>query len=532
MSTSDPDCNSTSSSTISHHQQPQPQNPTNDDDDNNNNSTTTRNDQPQPQPPTDPNKIPTLLPARKVFPIQIGDQLFRLSGASISSDAPSYISQFFSAQIATKPDAEPCRTLYVDRDPNTFADISRHLQGYHIEARDGAHFVKLFSDAQFFSLPRLTAQLSASTIYVRVGEQEFRIPKDLFSSGRNPGDWPNYFSLGFSSFFSTLTDRLPGLSQQSLIRPPSLLPPSVPTRSARIFADLLHLLQGYELRIRDESHRAELLRDARYYHLKGVEQRLIPHRIAFNLRRQRSEILLRLEDVHKNGVSFVADRVAGGMTAQPSLGKNAPQNGVAGPGWICYQRPYVDAEAHNLIIEVGGEESTTVELEPTASSTSNSCMARVTLHNDTEKAFARLLSAIADRMSLPVIRAVEPMTPGRNGSHAGSRNQSQYQHRGHNTFRMHIGPDADVVVNGHRQSLVGHVDAADEMDVDDAQRPAANGRKVRHDNHSPATHWVVNKAQWRLRAQPRNGIEVILDAIKIEAYSSESSRNAASDFLM
>lgn len=34
---------------------------------------------------TDP-AIPMVLPARKVFPIQIGDKLFRLSGASISSD--------------------------------------------------------------------------------------------------------------------------------------------------------------------------------------------------------------------------------------------------------------------------------------------------------------------------------------------------------------------------------------------------------------------------------------------------------------
>lgn len=34
---------------------------------------------------TDPN-TPMILPARKVFPIQIGDKLFRLSGASISSD--------------------------------------------------------------------------------------------------------------------------------------------------------------------------------------------------------------------------------------------------------------------------------------------------------------------------------------------------------------------------------------------------------------------------------------------------------------
>lgn len=43
------------------------------------------------------------------------------------------------------------RTLYIDRDPSTFCDISLHLQGYHIEPRDGAHFVKLFADAQFFS---------------------------------------------------------------------------------------------------------------------------------------------------------------------------------------------------------------------------------------------------------------------------------------------------------------------------------------------------------------------------------------------
>jgi hypothetical protein len=32
---------------------------------------------------------PMVLPARKVFPIQIGDKLFRLSGASISSDGKS-----------------------------------------------------------------------------------------------------------------------------------------------------------------------------------------------------------------------------------------------------------------------------------------------------------------------------------------------------------------------------------------------------------------------------------------------------------
>jgi len=43
------------------------------------------------------------------------------------------------------------RTLYIDRDPDTFRDIALHLQGYHIVPRDGEHFVKLFADAQFYS---------------------------------------------------------------------------------------------------------------------------------------------------------------------------------------------------------------------------------------------------------------------------------------------------------------------------------------------------------------------------------------------
>lgn len=43
------------------------------------------------------------------------------------------------------------RTLYIDRDPETFRDIALHLQGYHIVPRDGEHFVKLFADAQFYS---------------------------------------------------------------------------------------------------------------------------------------------------------------------------------------------------------------------------------------------------------------------------------------------------------------------------------------------------------------------------------------------
>jgi hypothetical protein len=85
---------------------------------------------------------------------------------SIFLIAPSYFSQFFQEQLKAQRggetssssnsstaaiDASSVRTLYIDRDPATFCDISLHLQGYHIEPRDGSHFVKLLADAQFFS---------------------------------------------------------------------------------------------------------------------------------------------------------------------------------------------------------------------------------------------------------------------------------------------------------------------------------------------------------------------------------------------
>lgn len=104
-------------------------------------------------------KIPKILPHERVFPIQIGSELFKLSGASISSDAPSYFSQYFQCQIKQAEEkgediASAIRTLYIDRDPTTFKDISLHLQGYHVQPRDATHFVRLFADAQFYSCKR------------------------------------------------------------------------------------------------------------------------------------------------------------------------------------------------------------------------------------------------------------------------------------------------------------------------------------------------------------------------------------------
>jgi len=70
--------------------------------------------------------------------------------------APSYFSQYFQAQVKQAEEtgedlSNVIRTLYIDRDPETFRDISLHLQGYHVQPRDATHFVRLFADAQFYS---------------------------------------------------------------------------------------------------------------------------------------------------------------------------------------------------------------------------------------------------------------------------------------------------------------------------------------------------------------------------------------------
>ena len=43
-------------------------------------------------------------------------------------------------------------------------------------------------------------QLFESEIFIQIGERHFQIPKDIFS---DPGNSPNFFSLGFAVFFST-----------------------------------------------------------------------------------------------------------------------------------------------------------------------------------------------------------------------------------------------------------------------------------------------------------------------------------------
>ncbi|KAI5864393.1 hypothetical protein GGS23DRAFT_564156 [Durotheca rogersii] len=484
-------------------------------------------------PPSDPkliSKIPNILPHERVFPIQIGSELFKLSGASISSDAPSYFSQYFHCQIKKAEEtgedlSTAIRTLYIDRDPITFKDISLHLQGYHVSPRDGTHFVRLFADAQFYTLPKLMSQLYEESIFISIGHHEFQIPRDVFSG---PGNSPNFFSLGFGVFFSSRDEIFPGLRREGLIRPPSIMPPSVPNRSAQIFQEILHLLRGYPVHIRDEEHRAALLRDCRYFNFKGIEQKLIPHHISYNLCRRRYEITLRLEDILKSGISIVSDPMT------PS------SNGDPVSGWVNYMRPFEDDKQHELVLEVGGE-NTKLHLS----------IMRAEFFGQIKVRIARLFEVIATKLNLPP--TTQPlgllMASGGAGSQPATPGNTPLSE---DLVRVVIEPETHIILDGKVLNnnaeveeipvavsvspSIGHGGGQDSplSSIGGFYGPSRKRRRIDLSSHT-AEEWIIRTGQWRLRIQgSKNGksaVECVLVAVKLEAFSNEHARNSQRGFL-
>ncbi|KAH8819190.1 BTB/POZ domain-containing protein [Xylogone sp. PMI_703] len=478
-------------------------------------------------------EIPHILPHERVFPIQIGSELFRLSGASISSDAPSYFSTYFQCQLkaaeAAGEEGAPVRTLYIDRDPITFRDISHHLQGYHVAPRDGAHFVKLFADAQFYSLPRLISQLYEESIFISIGHRDFQIPREVFS---DPGNSPNYFSLGFAVFFSTPTEVFPGLNRDGLLRPPSIIPPSVPNRSADIFAELLHMLRGYPLHIKNEEHRAQLLRDCRYFHLKGLEQKLIRHQISFNLARGRQEIVLRLEDIRQSGISIVHDP---GAVEIGSLS-----------GWVNYARPYVDDKSYELVLETG-DEACRIHLHTM----------RAEFFGDAKTRISRLFEVIATKLNLPTTQPLGLlMAKGGASSQPASPGNTPISE---DQIRIVLNADSHVILDGKpytgSTNEEGDIAASmassmsmrgpDESPIgSEAGQPPRKRRRAEISYGSPSgleESWIVKTGQWRLRIlHTQNGggnsygkgnVVCVLVAAKLDCYSGEYGRNSQRGFL-
>ncbi|KAL1837514.1 hypothetical protein VTJ49DRAFT_3681 [Mycothermus thermophilus] len=451
------------------------------------------------------NHIPNILPHERVFPIQVGSELFKLSGASLSSDAPSYFSQYFRCQLKRAEEAgedpgSAIRTLYIDRDPGTFRDISLHLQGYHVQPRDSTHFVRLFADAQFYHLPKLMSQLYEESICTTVGGVQFRIPRNVFSG---PGNSPNFFTLGYAAFFSSPGDLFPGLEREGLIRPPSIVPPAVDGRSPDIFAELLHLLRGYPVHIRDEEHRAALLRDCRYFNFKGLEQRLIPHTISFNMARARHEMVLRLRDLLKSGIS---------VKLEPT-----PADPLA--GWVHYARPYVDTEqSYELIAEIGDEATRLrFDAEPSAGSlwpANGGVTARAEFFGDTRRRITKLFEVVAGKLGLPPAQGLgQLMGQSQPGSAISSGSGTPSGGTGpgstalsEDLVKVVLDADTSVVLDGKPWTWMGSAPSPpveDEASVAPWLVPESftSRKRRRMDDPAGPEEWIVRTGQWRVKIQ-------------------------------
>jgi hypothetical protein len=412
-------------------------------------------------------------------------------------------------------------------------------------------------------VPRLIDQLFESEIFIQIGERHFQIPKDIFS---DPGNSPNFFSLGFAVFFSTPSEVFPGLDRRGLLRPPSIVPPNVPGRSSEIFAELLHLLRGYPLHIRNEEHRADLLRDCRYFHLRGLEQRVIAHDISYNLERQKTEICLKLEDVKPSGVSFVSD--------------DPTTDGSTAGGWVNYARPFVDDTSYELVVEIGGE-TTVLDMNDM----------RADFHGLAKARVSSLFQVVANKMNLPTNAPLGLMmlSGGQTTQSASPGHTPLSEDR----VKVRIDRGTDITLDGKSyepdwRSVQGRTmihgprpmqsEPESESDVisesassKDPSRtsPAGQQRTATSSTHpGPATRarlsvqplqtaklpatkkrkrqggmdddlgeWIIRSGQWRLRVQSnphdaiRGGLEIVFLAVKIDAYTGERARNARRKFL-
>jgi hypothetical protein len=368
------------------------------------------------------------------------------------------------------------------------------------------------------TVPKLVSQLYEESVFTTVGLRQFQVPRELFTTG--PGNSPNFFSLGFAAFFSGPDSLFPGLDREGLLRPPSIVPPSVPGRSADTFAELLHLLRGYPVDVRNEAHRAELLRDCRYFHFKGLEQRLIPHAISFNLARGRSEIALRLRDILKSGITIGND-----PTALDPLA-----------AWVNYARPFVDEQAYELVLEIG-EENTRLQFDSAAAAAAGLggvVNARAEFVGEMRVRVAKLLEVVATKLNLPP--TVQPlgllMAKGGASSQPATPGNTPLSD---DLVKVVLGPEASVVLDG-KPWAPG--DGEDELEVaygggDEFEYLPRKRRRV--DALGGTEDWIVKTGQWRLRIQGvKNGkaaVECCLVAVKLDAFSSEQARNVQRSFL-
>lgn len=233
------------------------------------------------------------------------------------------------------------------------------------------------------------------------------------------------------------------------------------------------MLKGYDVEIKSDQHRQSLLRDARYFNFRGLEQKLIKHRISYNSIKEFEEIEIRLEDIRQSGISLV--------TNQDKVSSDGEDIFC---GDVYYARPYVDDHPRALIVELGGEDGAEVLLD------AKSRIGALGFERDTAARMRKLAAIVNEKAGLAV-----PCAQDDKPVHTEKRKPFSLQ--------CEFGCDADHIVDGKRWSVAQEGYDA-QMDIEDKDREVV---------------LIVKKSQWRVKIGSLDTTKISLEAVKVQAYS-------------
>ena len=230
----------------------------------------------------------SILPDEQIYTIQMGTELFKLTGASFNSDSPNYFTEYFLRN-------NDKFNLFLDRNVVSFKRIVKHLQGYYLDIVDEDEYSMLLADSIFYRFNKLTTDIKESPYYyANIGGKSFKFLKKLF---RRDGDSNNYFQVFSNTINSEIEYRF--VNNKLSVVPISS---NFISRSPEYFQMLLDLLSGATLNL-DSNLRDTLIKECKYYRFQNLEQRLINVNLSTNPFSDISEIKLQLNDISSKGLT-------------------------------------------------------------------------------------------------------------------------------------------------------------------------------------------------------------------------------------
>lgn len=226
----------------------------------------------------------------------------------------------------------------------------------------------------------------------------------------------------------------------------------------------------------------------------------MPHSITYNQVRRRDEIVLRLENIQKSGISVLLDSV------DPVT------------GWVQYARPYVDEKPAELVLEIGGELTNIHFVGSTL---------KAEFFKDAKARITKLFELVSSKLNIP--SAAHPLNLFMAPSSTTPQSTTPGSPLNEDYVRVSITSDSAITLDG--KEYIEDTTPTTESSTESNPRKRRRG----DDGVGDDEQWVVRTGQWRLRIQAspgiKSGVECVLVAVKLDAVSSQLGRNKTRGFL-